>query len=54
MSDVNEKVRQLLMTLSIEERQLLGRVLKIEHEVLYSAKPRVRDDLMRAVREVVK
>lgn len=54
MSDVNEKVRQLLVSLSTEERQLLGRVLKIEHEVLYSAKPRVRDDLLKAVREVIK
>ena len=54
MSDVNEEVRQLLATLSGEERQLLSRVLKIEHDVLYSSRPRVREDLLKAVREVIK
>jgi hypothetical protein len=54
MSDVNEQVRKLLVSLSIEERQFLNRVLKIEHEVLYSSRPRVAEDLLKAVREVVK
>jgi hypothetical protein len=54
MSEVNDKVRQLLLSLSQEERQFLNRVLQIEHEMLYSAKPRVGDDLLKAVREVVK
>ena len=53
-SDVNDQVKTLLLSLSIEERQFLNRVLKIEHEVLYSSKPRVAEDLLKAVREVVK
>ncbi len=54
MSKVSEEVRRLLQSLSLEERQLLTRILKIEHEVLYSAKPRVREDLLKATREVIK
>ena len=54
VSKVSEEVRRLLQSLSLEERQLLTRILKIEHEVLYSAKPRVREDLLKATREVIK
>lgn len=54
MSEVNDKVRQLLLSLNPEERLFLNRVLQIEHEMLYSAKPRVGEDLLKAVREVVK
>ena len=54
MSEISAKVEVLLQSLSLEERQLLSRVLKIEHEVLYSAKPRVREELIKAVREVIK
>lgn len=54
MSEVQEKVKRLLQSLSGEERQLLGRVLKIEHEVLYREKPRVREELLKATREVIK
>lgn len=54
MSDVNDQVKQLLLSLSTEERQFLSRVLQIEHEMLYSSKPRVGDDLLKAIREVVK
>lgn len=54
MSNVNDKVKQLLVSLTPEERQFLSRVLKIEHEMLYSLRPRVGDDLLKAIREVVK
>lgn len=54
MSSVNERVKALLQTLSTEERQLLNRVLKIEYEMLYSARPRVKEDLMKAARDVIK
>ncbi|MHC2432723.1 hypothetical protein [Bradyrhizobium sp. USDA 4451] len=55
MTSVKDKVQILLNRLSSEERQLLGRVLKIEKENLYQQKPRgLKDDLMRAVREIIK
>lgn len=54
MSNVNDKVKALLQTLSVEERQLLTRVLKIEYDVLYMAKPRVGPDLLKAAREIIK
>lgn len=54
MSDVSEKVRQLLLTLSTEEQQLLSRFLKVEHEVLYRTKPRVKEEYLKATREVIK
>ncbi len=54
MTSVKDKVQDLLNQLSPEERQLLGRVLKVEKEYLYQQKPRVKDDLMRAVREIIK
>lgn len=54
MSNVRDQIQALLQTLSTEERQLLSRVLKIEHELLYQLKPRVKEDLMKAAREVIK
>lgn len=54
MSDINERVKEHLLSLSNEERQFLNRVLKIEHDLLYSAKPRVAEDLLKAVRDIVK
>ncbi len=54
MSSVNEKVAALLQGLTLEEQQLLTRVLRIEQEKLYLKQPQVREDLMRAVREVIK
>jgi hypothetical protein len=54
MTNVKDKVQELLRGLSPEERDLLGRVLKIEKENLYSQRPRIKDDLMRAAREVFK
>lgn len=54
MSDINDRVKEHLLSLSNEERQFLNRVLKIEHDLLYSAKPRVAEDLLKAVRDIVK
>jgi hypothetical protein len=54
MTSVKDKVQELLNQLTVEERQLLGRVLKVEKDYLYHQKPRIKDDLMKAVREIVK
>lgn len=55
MSEVNEEVRRLLQTLSLEERQLLNKILQIEYEKLYMAKPRgALEDCLKATREIIK
>ena len=45
---------EVLDRLSEPERQLLKRVLRIEHENIHLTKPRVADDMLRAVRETIK
>jgi hypothetical protein len=54
MNVIREKVAELLQGLKPEEQQLLSRVLRIEQEKLYQKQPQVREDLMRAVREIIK
>jgi 3-deoxy-D-arabino-heptulosonate 7-phosphate (DAHP) synthase class II len=54
MSTIKEKVVELLQALTPEEQQLLSRILRIEQEKLYQRQPQVREELMRAVREVIK
>ena len=55
MSDgLNPRVIEALKKLSRQEQELLVKVLKIEREKLYQERPRVKDDLLRAVREVIK
>ena len=53
---IDNKLNDLLVSLatSQQEQDLLARVLKIEREKLYLERPRVKDDLLRAVREVFK
>jgi hypothetical protein len=52
--DVKDKIRELLMSLEDDERRLLSRVLKIESDNLHLAKPRVKEDLIKAVKETIK
>jgi hypothetical protein len=55
MSDpINPRVLEAVKKLSPKEQDLLARVLKIEREKLYLERPRVKEDLLRAVREVFK
>jgi len=58
MSDVNstvrEQTRKVLLKLTPQEATLLSRVLKLEHDFLHQKQPRIKDDLLRVVREVVK
>lgn len=49
-----EKARQILLDLSIEERKLLTRVLKIERATINQLKPRNQEDLMKAIKEEIK
>lgn len=54
MSDTSNKVVELLKGLTDQEKELMKRALKIERDWLWSEKPRVKEDLLRAVREVIK
>ncbi len=51
---VQEQIRAHLLSLSPEERVLLSKILQIERDNLHQQKPRIREDLLRAVREVIK
>ena len=51
---LKEKIITILKDLNEKERELLSKVLIIEKEKLYQDKPRVKDDLLKAVREVYK
>ena len=51
---VQARTGEVLDRLSEPERQLLKRVLRIEHENIHLTKPRVADDMLRAVRETIK
>ena len=53
-SDVIEEVKKILMSLEEEERRLFSKVVNIERENLHLAKPKVKDDILKAVREVIK
>ncbi len=52
--EVREQTRAVLAKLSRPERQLLSRILKIEHEHVHLKRPRVKDEMLRAVRENIK
>ena len=51
---LNPRVVDALKKLNQKEQELLARVLHIEREKLYQERPRVKEDLLRAVREVFK
>ena len=53
-NDVNAKIRELLLDLPESERRLLNRVLKLEYENLHLKQPRMKDEILQAVREIVK
>lgn len=53
-AETKKRKVEALMKLSETERKLLARFLQIEKENLHLSKPRVKDDLLRAVREVIK
>ncbi len=55
--EVREELRKVFEELTEEERQLLSRVVLVERGFLHQKEPRkglVSDDLMKAVREVIK
>lgn len=52
--DVIEEVKNILKSLTEEERRLFSRVIKIERDNLHLAKPPVKDDIIKAIREVIK
>ena len=54
MMEVRDQVQVLLQSLSAEERQLLGRVLRLEHDQLHLQRPRIKEELVRATREIIK
>ena len=55
MSDpIKPRVLEAIKKLSPQEQELMARVLKVEREKLYLERPRVKDDLLKAVREVFK
>jgi hypothetical protein len=52
--EVRERTRDVLESLSTPERKLLTQILRIEHENVHLKKPRVKEDMLRAVRETIK
>lgn len=54
IDSIKPRILEAIKKLSPQEQDLLVRVLKIEREKLYLERPRVKDDLLRAVREVFK
>jgi hypothetical protein len=51
---VRDQTLAVLRELSEAERTLLSRVLRIERDHLHQLQPQLKDDLLRAVREVYK
>ena len=51
---VREQIVEVLKELNEQERELLSRVLRIERDKLYQERPRVKEEILRAVREVIK
>jgi hypothetical protein len=51
---IKPQVLEAIKKLSPQEQELLARVLKVEREKLYQERPRVKEDLLKAVREVFK
>jgi len=52
--DVIDEVKNILMGLKEEERRLLSKVVQIERDNLHLQKPKVKDDILKAVQEVIK
>ncbi len=52
--EVRERTREILESLSSPERKLLKQILRIERENIHLKKPRVTEEMLRAVRETVK
>ena len=51
---IRNRMVEILKELSDEEKELLCRVLKIEAEKLYLSKPQIKQDILKAVREIIK
>ena len=51
---LKSEIMKVLQGLSEEERQIFSEVLKIEAANLYLERPRVKDDLLQAVRKAIK
>ena len=51
---VQSRTREVLERLSEPERQLLKRVLRIEHEHVHLKRFHGKEDMLRAVRETIK
>jgi len=49
-----EKIRAVLEALTVEERQLLNAVMKVEAEHLYKAQPQVTSELVEVVERYIK
>ena len=52
--DIIDQVKNILKSLEEQERRLFSRVVKIERDNLHLPKPKVKDEILRAVREVIK
>ncbi len=48
------KIIEILKQLSHAEQELLFRILKIESAWLWSERPKVKEDMLKAVRETIK
>jgi hypothetical protein len=51
---INPRVIEALKRLNEKDQELLARVLRVERDKLYQERPRVKEDLLKAVREVYK
>lgn len=52
---MKQQTQEILKALTLEERELLGRVVQAERDKLHMKNPRgINDDLRRAVTEIIK
>jgi hypothetical protein len=51
---LREKTKDILFRLTEEERRVFCEVLKIERDTLHQKRPRIREELLKAVRDIVK
>lgn len=52
--EVRRRIREAMSELDDAEKHLLNRVLQIEQENLHMTRPRVKEDLLKAVRDTIK
>jgi len=52
--DVIDEIKNTLMELKEDERLLFNRVVNIERDNLHLQKPQVKDDILKAIQEVIK